>query len=121
MKKKWLLSYFIFAACTAKKPPLPTVETYEKETTLMYNICEKISQETDVKLLNKIADSTLKARVVSCTDHFGECNQYGHFLSLAVMVTDDHILTEVERMQLQMALSDLHLKIAKGKSALKKQ
>ena len=120
MTQKILISLtLVLTACTKPSRKLPTIEEYNKETTLMFNICEKLSKESNAKLLNKVATSTLQARVVACTDYFGECNQYGKFLSLAVEVSKDKELTQAERQQLSNSLNQLQVKIREGKRQLK--
>ncbi|MCB0355700.1 MAG: hypothetical protein KDD40_01765 [Bdellovibrionales bacterium] len=113
-----LILSLLFIACTDKSKKIPDIAHYNSETTLMYNICNKIAHEPDAKLMNKIAASTQQARVISCTDFAGECSQYGQFLSLAIQLSQDHIITDLERKELDSSLTKLQQKIREGKSLL---
>ncbi|MCB0392652.1 MAG: hypothetical protein KDD58_15285 [Bdellovibrionales bacterium] len=111
--------FLYLVSCQQQTKPLPTYDKYNKDTQLMINICNKLSKESDAKTLHKIAVSTLQARVVSCSDYFGECNQYGKFLSLAAELSKDQILTDLDRQELNNALRDLETKVRQGKARLK--
>ncbi|MCB9025448.1 MAG: hypothetical protein H6625_03950 [Bdellovibrionaceae bacterium] len=121
MKKIIIFTLIFYTSCTKKSVVYPTYDVYEKQTSLMYNICEKISGENDPVLLNKIAKAIQQARVIKCSDYFGECSQYGKFLTLAAKVSEDKVVTDIERKQLQNSLAVLQVKINKGKTELKPQ
>ena len=84
----------------------------------MIKICEKLSRESNAKTLNRVADSTFKSRVVSCFDYVGECNKYGKFLTEAVNLSKDGVLSSDDVTKLRSSCSSIKAKVKIGRKKL---
>ncbi len=120
MKALLICLLLCLIGCEKREWEKPKLVDYNRETTLMLNITKKFLAEKDAKVLNKVSNNTLKARVVRCTDHFGECREYGQFLSLATQVTQDGNLTEGDKKLLVKKYILLEKAILSGRKQLSK-
>lgn len=115
-------SLLVLTSClenqTEKK--VPDLDAYTKQTDLMKKVCEKLSVESNPKTLHKVAVSTQTSRMINCRDFNGECDQYLGFLSAAIRFSQDEVLTDIEKSDLQARVEKLNSTIAQGKMKIKK-
>lgn len=109
---------FCLSVRAQESKKLPDEVTYAADTKLMYDICSKFSEETDIKRLRSVAQSTMTIRLIPCTDLYGECKQYLSFLRTVLEITKNGDLSAKDRIHLREKLAELKHTIDLGKNKL---
>jgi hypothetical protein len=91
------ISIFSFA-CTKKiERPAVTIGHYSKQVVQIIEVVNKLMNESDVKVMNYMADGVEATRAIGCDAVGEECNAYYEFINKVVDVTKDGELSEKDR------------------------
>jgi hypothetical protein len=113
-----LISLTVTACTGGDDEKLPSESKYDEESTLMANMCKKLSEEPDAKKLHDISRAIQDTRFIACANYNNECNLYGSFLTLAIAVSKDGAVKNEDRDKLRSQCSDLRNAVQDGQAKL---
>lgn len=94
----FLFSSILLFSCAKKiEKPAVTIGQYSKQVVQIREVVNKLMSETDVKVMNFMADGVEATRAIGCDAVGEECNAYYEFLNKVVDLTKDGQLTAADR------------------------
>lgn len=123
-KKLALLTIILILAisCAPKHPrPVMTMAEYANQVTKIREVVNKLMSETDVKVMNFMADGVESTRAIPCDSIAEECNAYYEFINKVVDLTRDGDLTEADREILIIAQKKVYLELANSEKIIQAQ
>ena len=91
------ISIFSFSCTKKVEKPAVTIGHYSKQVVQISEVVNKLMSETDVKVMNFMADGVESTRAIGCDAVGEECNAYYEFINKVVDVTKDGELSEKDR------------------------
>ncbi len=92
-----VLSILVFACSKGVEKPAVSISHYSQQVVQINEIVNKLMNESDVKVMNFMADGVEATRAIGCDAVGEECNAYYEFLNKVVFVTKDGELSEADR------------------------
>lgn len=121
MKRSLLIIPLILTGCTKVEKPKSSVQDFKMSAALILKVTKKLSQETDGKTLKKASISLQQSRLVACTNVQNECSQYGKFVTEAINIGDDGVISPDEKQRLTKKYIELREALVESEGVLKKQ
>ena len=111
----YLLSVVILASCSKGiEKPVITIGKYSQQSFQITEVVNKLMNESDVKVMNRMADGVEATRAINCDAVGEECNIYYEFLNKAVYLTKDNELSEKDRSLLDSLRKKLTIELEKS-------
>lgn len=92
-----VISVLSFSCAKKVEKPAVTIGHYSKQVVQITEVITKLMNETDVKVMNFMADGVESTRAISCDAVGEECNAYYEFINKIVDVTKDGELSAKDR------------------------
>ena len=111
----------LYSCSKGVEKPAITIGKFSEQTFQMTEVVNKLMNEPDVKIMNKMADGVEATRAINCDAIGEECNSYYNFLNKVVSFTKDNDLTESERETLGTLKKQLFIDMEKSEAILQTQ
>lgn len=118
----FILTLIFTLSCSPKSPkPIMTLAQYANQVTKIREVVNKLMSETDIVVMNYMADGVESTRAIPCDSVGEECNVYYEFLNKVVDLTKDKELSESDRAILAELQKKVYIELAKSEKIIQAQ